>query len=175
MARRRQPPGRKRRTREHVIADLGVNFVERVVLLAGHTVERTRTDYGIDVVIDTYDRRGEVEVGQLRVQVKATDALVTAANGHAVLYRVRVADLKNWLFEIAPVILTVYDAVKEVAYWLDVQDHARGLDPDAILTGRTVTLRIPAGNVWTPDAVRQLRVMKNRFADRVKRRYPDDD
>ena len=39
---------RKRRTREHVIADLSVNHLERVVLRAGHTVERFRHDYGFD-------------------------------------------------------------------------------------------------------------------------------
>ena len=31
---------KKRRTREHVIADLGINHVERQLLLCGHTAER---------------------------------------------------------------------------------------------------------------------------------------
>ena len=31
---------RKRRTREHIIADLSVNYVERQALLCGHTIER---------------------------------------------------------------------------------------------------------------------------------------
>jgi hypothetical protein len=38
---------RKRRTREHVIADLSVNHVERMVLRCGWTVERVRRDYGL--------------------------------------------------------------------------------------------------------------------------------
>src|SRR5437660_1542756 len=38
---------RKRRTREHVIADLSINHVERCVLRCGWTAERTRYDYGI--------------------------------------------------------------------------------------------------------------------------------
>jgi len=33
-------PLRKLRTREHVIADLGVNYVERQVLLCGGSVQR---------------------------------------------------------------------------------------------------------------------------------------
>ena len=45
------------RTREHIIADLSVNFVERQVLLAGHTIERWYSDYGIDQVISTYDQK----------------------------------------------------------------------------------------------------------------------
>jgi hypothetical protein len=41
---------RKRRTREHVIADLSVNHVERQALLCGFSVERIRVDYGIDLI-----------------------------------------------------------------------------------------------------------------------------
>ena len=37
---------RKRRTREHVIADLAVNHVERQALLCGFTIERVVHDYG---------------------------------------------------------------------------------------------------------------------------------
>jgi len=43
-------PRRKRRTREHVIADLSANHVERHVLRSGHTVERLVHDYGIEGV-----------------------------------------------------------------------------------------------------------------------------
>jgi hypothetical protein len=35
---------RKRRTREHVIADLSVNYVERFILEEGHTVQRVGSD-----------------------------------------------------------------------------------------------------------------------------------
>ena len=171
MARRRQPAGRKRRTREHVIADPGVNHVERAVLLCGYTVERTRHDYGIDLWIETYDRRGQAELGELKLQVKATDAVRRTAGGD-VLWRVAVADLRSWLFDIVPVILAVYDAKGDVAYWLDVQEYARGLTPPLSLTGRTVTVPIPVANVWTPAAVRRLRAMKNRHASRQERRYP---
>ena len=64
---------RKRRTRQHVIADLGVNHVERQALLCGFSVERMRTDYGIDLAVFTYDRQGRAENGCLFLQVKATE------------------------------------------------------------------------------------------------------
>src|SRR5262249_34564309 len=51
---------RKRRTREHVIADLSANHVERHALLCGFSVERIRLDYGIDLIIHTYNRSGEI-------------------------------------------------------------------------------------------------------------------
>ena len=59
----------KRRTREHVIADLSVNHVERFVLLCGHTVERVLHDYGIDLLLYTYDGNGESENDTIYIQL----------------------------------------------------------------------------------------------------------
>lgn len=53
---KQDPPGQgKTRTRQHVIADLGVNYVERQVLLSGFTVQRFFPDYGIDLVLTTFN------------------------------------------------------------------------------------------------------------------------
>lgn len=46
---------RKQRTRQHVIADLSVNYVERVILEEGHSFERPANDYGYDLVMTTHD------------------------------------------------------------------------------------------------------------------------
>jgi len=56
---------KKKRPREHIIADLSVNHVERYVLLCGYSVERVEYDYGFDLVIFTYDANGEIENGQI--------------------------------------------------------------------------------------------------------------
>lgn len=165
---RRQPAGRKRRTREHVIADLSINFVERAVLECGFSVERKRADYGIDLMIDTYDGRGEVEGGQIKLQVKATDAIARVADGSAVTQRVHVAHLKAWLFDNEVVVIVVYDARTDLAYWLDVQEYARAVALD-IGHAKTVTLRIPVTNPWNPDAVRRLRDVKNGLDDLYRR------
>jgi hypothetical protein len=165
---RRQPAGRKRRTREHVIADLGVNFVERAALECGYVVERKVKDYGVDLVIETTDARGEIEPGQVRVQVKASDAIARTADGQAVTQRVKVADLKAWLFEIGLVVIVAYDARADAAYWLDVQEYARAVALD-IGTSKTVTLPIPVANIWRRDAVRRLRAAKNRLEDLFRR------
>ena len=66
---------RKRRTREHVIADLSVHHVEGHVLRCGWVVEPLRPDYGIDLQMITFDRSGEVQEGPVLMQVKATDRL----------------------------------------------------------------------------------------------------
>lgn len=63
---------RKRRTRQHIIADLSVNHIERFVLLNGYSTERVNCDYGIDLIIFTYDANGEIENGQIFVQLLVT-------------------------------------------------------------------------------------------------------
>ena len=104
---RQHPSPRKRRTREHVIADLSVNYVERHVLLAGHTAPRIVHDYGIDLVISTYTDAGEPEVGLIYSQVKATDKLRKVDEGGFVTCRIERAHLRGWLAETFPVILIV--------------------------------------------------------------------
>jgi hypothetical protein len=65
MARRSLPSERKRRTREHVLADLSANYVEKQALLCSFSAQRVRPDYGIDLGVQTFNRRGEVEIGWL--------------------------------------------------------------------------------------------------------------
>ncbi len=120
---RKKPIGRKRRTREHVIADLSANFVERQALLCGYSVERILHDYGIDLLLATYDRSGEYENGEIRVQLKATDHLKLPTGGQYVPVRVAREDLHHWLGELMPVILVVYDGRANVDYWLYVQGY----------------------------------------------------
>ena len=80
VSRKRENQGKKRRTRAHIIADLGVNFVERCILLEGHSSEKIQHDYGIDLIMFTYDGVGEIENGHVSIQVKATDHLSVTKN-----------------------------------------------------------------------------------------------
>lgn len=66
---------RKKRTRQHVIADLAVNHIERQVLLCGHTLQRIHHDYGLDGMLSTFGSRGQAENGLVWMQIKATDHL----------------------------------------------------------------------------------------------------
>src|SRR5439155_4082722 len=101
---------RKRRTREHVIADLSANYVEKQALLCGFSVERVRHDYGLDLILFTYDPQGEVESGEIFLQLKATDRVQLVAKGKFIAYRLERTDLHSWLSQFLPVILVVYDA-----------------------------------------------------------------
>lgn len=146
---------RKRRTREHVIADLGVNHVERWVLRCGWTVERTRYDYGIDLDMVTYSDDGAVENDFVSIQVKATDSLKRLADGTAIPIRLEWRDLLYWLNEQQPVILIVYEAQEDKAYWLWVQDYfQRRRWGERAGASSTVTVHIPTDNILNEAAVR---------------------
>ncbi len=42
---------KKQRTRQHVIADQSVNYVERFIIDEGHTAQRLERDYGYDLLL----------------------------------------------------------------------------------------------------------------------------
>jgi Domain of unknown function (DUF4365) len=144
---------RKRRTREHVIADLGVNFVERQILLAGFSADRFFSDYGIDLEVGTFSDSGDVEPGEIKFQVKSSDAPQRSADGSFISVRVSAANFRVWLMEWAPVILAFYDVPRDCAYWLDVQEHARLNELDEDVGGETLTLRVPTAQVVSRVAV----------------------
>ena len=146
---------RKRRTREHVIADLSVNHVERFILRRGWTVERKQHDYGIDLDMETYNADGEVENGGVRFQLKATDSLKRSADGTLIRLRLEWRDLLFWLNELPPVIVILYDAQEDRAFWLYVQEYFRR-HRWAKRSGKatTVTVHIPTDNILDEAAVR---------------------
>lgn len=142
---------RKRRTRDHVIADLGVNCLERFVLRCGFTVQRILHDYGLDLVIYTFAANGEADNGGINVQVKATEHL--PVQGEVIAWRLQSSDLRHWLNEPMPVILVIYDAVAERVYWLNVQAYCEGKRLQLAGTGRTVTVHVPLTQVVHEAAV----------------------
>ena len=155
-----EPAKRKRRTRQHVIADLGVNHVERIFLLAGHTADRFTHDYGIDLTVNTFSETGEVESGAISIQVKSTERIKFHSDGSTFPLRIETRDLRAWLMEWEPVVLVAYDATAERAYWLHVQAYAKEFNLDEDVGGRTVTLRIPVSNLLDVIAVQAMRVLK---------------
>jgi hypothetical protein len=153
---------RKRRTREHVIADLSANHVERHALLCGFAVQHVTHDYGIDLWISTFNHLGEVENGEIRVQLKATDHLKVVSGGQFTTFQVEREDLHHWLLEPMPIILVMYDAPTEVAYWLYLQAYFKsqpGFDFNKIKT--KVTVRIPTANIVDQAAMRKLAEYRN--------------
>jgi hypothetical protein len=139
---------RKRRTREHVIADLSVNHVEKCVLQCGWTVQRFSPDYGLDLLMTTFNRRGEIENGDVRLQIKATESIKVVSGQSAIAVRLDSRDVVYWLNEPSPVILVVYDAKFDKAWWLYFQQALRQERRQAPLRATACTSRWPMS--WTP-------------------------
>jgi hypothetical protein len=171
VARKRGHHERKLRTREHVVADLSINHVERHILLRGFALNRLATDYGIDLLMLTYNDHGEVENGHVLFQVKATDSLQVLEQSASIACRVDVADLRSWQDEWLPVILVVYDGRQNKAYWLYVQKYVdeKNVSGEDVLTDQDrVTIRIPLANRLNRAAVERFRQIRNRHVEFMK-------
>src|SRR3990172_9938233 len=93
-------PQRKRRTRGHVIEDLSENHLERKVLSKGHLLRRPERDYGVDVTMFHFAKNGEIENGEVRIQLKSTDRLKIIKRGTTITYPVKTGDLHYWSKEV---------------------------------------------------------------------------
>jgi hypothetical protein len=153
------PVPRKRRTRQHVIADLSVHHVERFILEAGHTAQRLSSDYGYDVFMSTFDEDGYVEPGSVYFQFKAQESL--DQRGKDYVYDVDVRDYNLWIREKMPVILILFDASRRRAYWLAIQEYFRADDSKRPKKGaKTVRVRVPKRQVVNARAITAMRELK---------------
>jgi hypothetical protein len=158
---------RKQRTRQHVIADLSINYVERIILEAGHTVLRVTPDYGYDLVLFTYDEMGFIEPGFAYVQVKAAESLEGSDVDY--VFDLDIRDYNLWRFEKMPVILILFAASSRRGYWLWFQNY---FSKDAVRQRRkgakSVRVRVPQRQPVTRKAVAVWRDVKQQALQRTK-------
>ncbi len=161
----------KIRTRQHVIADLAVNHLERQVLLCGYTGQRVQHDYGYDFTVVTYDQHGQIEGGVVFFQVKATDHVSLLRDGQTITWPVSRRDLKLWLSEAYPVILVLYDGSRDRAYWLYVQDYFAGY-PTAELfaAGNELNVHIPSVQRVNRQSIRGIARQKGKIQEQIHRK-----
>jgi hypothetical protein len=171
----RRPP-RKRRTREHIIADLSVNYVERQALLCGYIVDRIVRDYGIDLEVTTFTRKGEIEEGKVLVQLKASDRLRLQPGQETFSFRIERSDLILWLAQPMPMILIVYDARKTAAYWLYIQSYFRKRSGfNLFAAGKTITVQFSTANIVNPAAMRKFARFRDRVLEQINEVTHDED
>ena len=155
---------RKLRTRQHIIEDLGLNQIERHILYAGFTFYRYgHNDYGYDGSITTFNEKGEIENSQINIQLKSTDFIKTTSDKQFFVFDVSKRDLELWCFSDISTIFVLYDAQKEVSYYLDILEFYEkdGIDLDKIR--KSVRVKIPKTNLWNQEAVTKIRHIKNKF------------
>jgi hypothetical protein len=107
--------------RKHIIADLSENYVERYVLLSGYTSESVKQDYGYDMIINFFSTTGKIEDEFVKAQLKASDKINVLSDGNTISFPVSIIDLDAWINFPNPVILILYNAKENEAYWLYVQ------------------------------------------------------
>jgi hypothetical protein len=165
---------RKRRTREHVIADLSVNHVERFVLRCGWTVQRTTHDYGVDLLMETFDENGCPQNGRLLIQIKATDHITMRDDGNRVAVRLDERDVNAWRGDLMPVILILYDAVADKAYWLHVQDYF-SRRRSVRTSGATTTVYLPISQIVDEAAIRQFGIFRDAVVAHIRGVIADEE
>lgn len=147
----------KTRTRQHIIADLSFHYFQGFILRCGHVAEPVLYDYGYDAFVFTYDEHGELEPGPILVQLKATDHLNVLQDGKTISFSLDRRDLKVWLREADPVVLVVYDAQKERAFWLFVQDYFANVPSSDLFTKTgSISVRIPMSNRIHQRAIKRF-------------------
>lgn len=150
---------RKRRTRQHVIADLSVHHVERFVLEEGHSVQRLGSDYSYDLLLRTFDDNGYAEPGLVYIQVKAAESLQLV--GSEYVFDVDIRDYNLWVREEMPVILMLFDVSKRKAFWLAVQAYFRK-DPARRpkQSAKSIRVKIPRRQIVNRRAIQSIRELK---------------
>lgn len=164
-----------RRTREHVIAALGRNHVERFFLEKGHVVHRPDEDYGYDLVVITYDEEGFPESNDLRIQLKASDDPRFVEGGSAIACRVEKRHYNLWMEELMPVLLVAYDAREQRTYCVEVREYFAADPSRSPKAGaRSITVRIPLANAFGGATVDHARGRKSAILARIREVGPHE-
>ena len=148
---------RKQRTRQHIIEDLGFNHIERQILYAGHVIQRfTQNDYGYDGIVYTFKETSEVSTFTFHIQLKSTDQINISKKDKTINFDLSKRDLELWLFSTTELLLVVYDAQQEKAYYVDVQAYFRekGLKFNNIR--KFVRINIATDNIFTPAEIHKF-------------------
>jgi len=159
---------RKRRTREHIIADLVANHLERYVLKCGFTVEKIQHDYGLDMIMYTYQPTGEIQDGFVNIQLKASDKIKYDESDVCFSFPVELKHLSHWLDEPFPVFLIIYDTAKDKAYWVYIQNYFESMPAFSLKTvKKTYSIRVPMDQVIDQEAIRKFAEFKQSVLNQI--------
>ena len=148
---------RKQRTRQHIIEDLGFNHIERQILYAGFTIQRnTHNDYGYDGLVYTFNEQGEINPFNFHIQLKSTDNIRQLTKQKTISFDLSKRDLELWLLSTTKLLVVLYDAQDEVAYFIDLQDYFRENSVLLSTIKKYFRVNIPIANLFNSQSVKQL-------------------
>ena len=148
---------RKQRTRQHQIEDLGFNHIERQILYAGFTIQRnTHNDYGYDGLVYTFNEFGEINPFNFHIQLKSTDVIREWAKKKTVSFDLSKRDLELWLLSTTKLLVVLYDAQQEIAYFIDLQAYFRENSVQLNKIRKYFRVNIPLANLFNAQNIKQL-------------------
>jgi Domain of unknown function (DUF4365) len=148
---------KKRRTRQHIIEGLGLKHIERQVLLSSDVLRRfPNNDYGYDGVIETFNELGEKQNPMFMIQLKSTDNIQISPQKGGFIIDLSKRDLELWLESSYPVLLFLYDAQKEVAYFTDLQRYFNENRILLINVRKFVRIFLAPQSVFTKSTIDEL-------------------
>ena len=148
---------RKQRTRAHLIEDLGFNHIERQILYAGFTIQRqTHNDYGYDGLVYTFNEQGEVYPFNFHIQLKSTDNIQKLKKKDVFHFDLSKRDLELWLMDTTKLLIVLYDAQQEIAYFVDLQAYFKENGTVLQTIKKYFRINIPITNVFVSQAIKQL-------------------
>jgi hypothetical protein len=142
-----------KRPRQHTLETLSQQYVKSV-LPAEWVVEGFENDYGLDLQVEIV-RNEQVTGAHFAIQLKSTDRLTIRKKSY-VSHSCETSTLRYFLERPELIVYLVYDAQKQVGYWLWIQDYIRQSLALGWQNQETVTIRIPKDNIFNKAAVRQL-------------------
>ena len=73
--------------------------------------------------LTTFSETGEIENFYLVFQLKSTDFIQLSIINESFVFDLSKRDLELWLYNPTPVLLILFDAQKEIAYYIDLQAY----------------------------------------------------
>ncbi len=149
---------RKRRTRQHIIEDLGFNHIEKQILLAGFTMYRhAMNDYGVDGIIQTFNEIGEIGNKIINFQLKSTDHIHYLDRKNSFTFDLNKKDLEFWLNSDRQTLLILFDAQKDAAYYIDLALYFQKNRKSLLKIHKFVRVYLPIDQFFNVQMVRNLR------------------
>ena len=148
---------KKRRTRQHIIEGLGLNHIEKHILLSGNVLRRfSDYDYGYDAMIETFNEIGERQNQLFMIQLKSTDYIQQSPQYGGYIVDLSKRDLELWLENQLPVLLILYDAQAEVAYFTDLQTYFNENRISLKNVRKFVRIYLPPQSVFNKIAIQEF-------------------
>lgn len=138
------------------------------MLTCGFAVERIQHDYGLDMILFTYQRTGEIEDGFVNIQLKASDKIKYDKSGAFLSFSVERAHLSHWLDEPFPVLLVIYDSTRDKAYWVYIQRYFESMQDFSLdNVKKTYSIRVPVDQVISEEAIRKFAEFKQLVLNQI--------